>query len=262
MSKACQLFSGSSGNAIWLACDETKILVDAGVSAKRIEKALMNIGEDAASLSAIFVTHEHSDHITGVRVLASRYGIPVFSGETILLRMLVDGKLDERVMTSPVSYGMHIGGVEVLPFELSHDSVQCLGYRFNMPDGRSISVCTDTGYVTAAAKKTITGSDLVFLESNHEVRMLENGPYTYALKQRILSRKGHLSNADCAAFAAELVASGTTRLVLSHISRENNHPEIARQTTLCALTEAGFTEGEDFRLRVSPIENTERPIRL
>ena len=262
MSKACQLFSGSSGNSILIASGETKLLVDAGVSAKRIENALFNIGESAGELSAIFVTHEHSDHISGIKVLAARHGIPVFSSETILMKMVVDGKINEKIMTQPISENMVLGGIEIIPFELSHDSVQCFGYRFNLPDSRSVSVCTDTGYVPLSAKKVIPGSDLVFLESNHEVTMLENGPYPYILKQRILSRKGHLSNADCAAFAAELVGSGTTRLVLSHLSRENNFPDIARQTTLSALTEAGFTENRDFRLRVAPVENNERPMKL
>ncbi|MBQ9227191.1 MAG: MBL fold metallo-hydrolase [Eubacterium sp.] len=262
MSKACQLFSGSSGNSIWIASGETKILVDAGVSAKRIEQALMNLGESAGELSAILVTHEHADHISGVRVLASRYGIPVLADSNVLLKMYEDGKLNDKVITAPIEATMSLDGVEIKPFALSHDSVACYGYRFNLPDGRSVAVCTDTGYITAAAKDALTGCDLVFLESNHEVMMLENGPYPYLLKQRILSRKGHLSNSDCAAYATELVSAGTTRLVLSHLSRENNFPEIARQTTVAALTAAGFKENTDYRLRVSAPENRERPILL
>ena len=262
MAKVCQLFSGSSGNSIWIASSNTKILVDAGVSAKRIEKALMQIGESGSELSAVFVTHEHADHISGVRVLAARYGIPVFAEENVLLKMYNDGKLSEKVLTAPIAEPIELNGIEVQPFALSHDSTACYGYRFDLPDGRSVAVCTDTGYVTAAAKKTLPGTDLVFLESNHEVMMLENGPYPYYLKQRILSKQGHLSNADCAAFATELIQSGTTRLVLSHLSRENNFPDVARQTTLTALTEAGFRENEDFRLKVAPVENCERAMIL
>ncbi len=262
MAKVCQLFSGSSGNCIWLASGNTKILVDAGVSAKRIEQALMNIGESGNELSAIFVTHEHTDHISGVRVLAARYGIPVFADEAVLLKMHCEGKLSDKVITAPIQAEMEWNGIDILPFPLSHDSVACYGYRFNLPDGRSIAVCTDTGYVTPAAKKALPGTDFVFLESNHEVMMLENGPYPYPLKQRILSKQGHLSNDACAAFAAELVHSGTTRLMLSHLSKENNYPDVARQTTLTALTEAGFCENEDFRLKVATIENQERAIIL
>ena len=262
MSKACQLFSGSSGNSIFIANGDTKFLVDAGVSAKRLEQGLSAIGESAEALSAIFVTHEHTDHIKGLRVLASRHHIPVFSSDKIIGKMFAEGKIDGKVHTESTAENMELDGVEIVPFELSHDSVQCFGYRFNLPDGRSISVCTDTGYVTPAAKAAVPGSDLVFLESNHEITMLENGPYPYLLKQRILSRKGHLSNAECAEFACRLIESGTTRLVLSHLSRDNNFPDIARQTTLAALNMKGYREDYDYRLRVSAPENKDRAIRL
>lgn len=262
MAKACQLFSGSSGNSIFISAENTKLLVDAGVSAKRIEEGLKNIGESADKLSAIFITHEHGDHVNGLRVLASRYGIPVFTSEKIMQRLYRDERVSEKVPTEYISDNMEIGGIEVIPFANSHDSVECYGYRFNLPGGRSVSVCTDTGYITPAAKKTVTGSDLVYLESNHEIMMLQNGPYNYMLKQRILSRVGHLSNDDCAEFAKTLIKSGTTRLVLAHLSRENNHPEIARQAALSALTAEGFEEGRDYRLAVSAPVNDTHPILL
>ena len=262
MSKACQLFSGSSGNSIYISSRETKILVDAGVSAKRICMALNNIGEDAQKISAIFITHEHSDHINGVRVLASKYNIPVFAHRAVIDSMVNTGIVNEKIKAFEISDNMEIGGVEVLPFELSHDSVECNGYRFNTPDGRAISVCTDTGIVTKQAQDTVSGSDLVFLESNHETNMHMNGGSTYYLQKRILSDYGHLSNEACSQFAVDLINSGTTRLVLSHLSRENNHPDIAKQTTASALSLAGFDENKDYRLRVSSPENCERPIVL
>ncbi len=261
MAKACQLFSGSSGNSIFIADGETKILVDAGVTAKRLEGALASIGENANDLTAVFITHEHSDHIKGLRVFAARHHLPVIAEEQVLIRLLTDGHITEQQAVT-AERDMELGGLAVLPFENSHDSVACLGYRFNLSDGKSISVCTDTGYITPDAELTVPGSDLVFLESNHEIRMLQNGPYPYLLKQRILSRVGHLSNDDCARFAAALVDSGTTRLVLSHLSRENNFPDIARQTTLAALNTAGFREDYDFRLKVAAPENREKPIIL
>ncbi|MBQ7202440.1 MAG: MBL fold metallo-hydrolase [Eubacterium sp.] len=261
MAKVCQLFSGSSGNSIFVSSADTKVLIDAGVSAKRIENALLSIGEDAGELDAIFVTHEHSDHISGVRVLASRYGIPVFAKGSVLEAMINNGCVTEKVNAKVIDGNMELGGIEVVPFENSHDSAACLGYRLNLRD-RSVAVCTDTGYITEAARNTLNGTDLVFLESNHEITMLQNGPYPYYLKQRILSKVGHLSNVACSEFAAELVKSGTTRLVLAHLSRENNHPDIARQTTLGELTAQGFKEDYDFLLRVSPPENCERAIVL
>ena len=262
MAKACQLFSGSSGNSIFISNAETKILVDAGVSAKRIEEGLAAIGEDASSLSAIFITHEHFDHISGLRVLASRHRIPVFAEESVMERLYQDGRVNEKIPTEILDGNAEIGGVEIIPFELSHDSASCTGYRFNLPSGKSVSVCTDTGYITPAAESTLIGSDLVYLESNHEITILQNGGYPYMLKKRILSEHGHLSNAACAEFAEKLVKNGTTRLVLAHLSRENNTSDIARQTTLSSLVTAGFEEERDFRLKVSAPINSERPIIL
>ena len=262
MSKACQLFSGSKGNSIFVSCSTGKFLVDVGVSAKRTEKALDEIGVSPSELCGIFVTHEHSDHIGGLRVFATRYNLDVYAHPDVIAAMRNTKKIDDKVKTRKITSPLELSGVRIIPFENSHDSVACLGYRFNMSDGRSICVCTDTGCVTDDAREKMRGCDLAFLESNHEVTMLQNGTYTYQLKQRILSDTGHLSNASCAEYACELVKGGTTRIVLSHLSRENNTPDIAYQTTLCALREHGFEENKDFRLSVSPQENHERPIVL
>lgn len=262
MSKACQLFSGSKGNSIYLSCSTGKFLIDVGVSAKRIEKALDEIGVSPSELCGIFVTHEHTDHISGLRVFASRYNLDVYAHPDVITAMRNTKKIDDKVKTREITSPLELSGVKIIPFENSHDSVACLGYRFDMSDGRSICVCTDTGYVTDDAREKMRGCDLAFLESNHEVTMLQNGTYTYQLKQRILSPTGHLSNFACAAYACELVRGGTTRIVLSHLSRENNMPDIAYQTTLCALRQEGFKENKDFRLSVSPQENHERPIVL
>ena len=260
MAKLCQLFSGSSGNAIFISDGNTKFLVDTGVTAKRLDIALNYIGEEPNELDAIFITHEHFDHVKGMRVFASRHNIPVFSGKRIIERLYSDDRVNEKITVNEICENMEIGGAEIIPFELSHDSVECYGYRFNLPKGRSVSVCTDTGIVTSEAKRVIPESDFVFLEANHEVMMLENGPYPYMLKQRILSRIGHLSNEACAEFAGELVKSGTRWLNLSHLSRENNVPEIAKQTVISSLLGDGLQEGYDYKLSVSPQENEGRAI--
>lgn len=262
MSKACQLFSGSKGNSVYVACSTGKFLVDVGVSAKRLENALGEIGVSPSELCGIFVTHEHTDHISGLRVFASRYNLDVYAHPDVITAMRNTKKIDDKVKTREITSPLELSGVKIIPFENSHDSVACLGYRFDMSDGRSICICTDTGYVTDDAREKMRGCDLAFLESNHEVTMLQNGTYTYQLKQRILSNSGHLSNDSCAEYACELVRGGTTRIVLSHLSRENNMPDIAYQTTLCALRQEGFKENKDFRLSVSPQENHERPIVL
>lgn len=255
MSKVCQLFSGSSGNSILISSRGHHILVDIGVSAKRCEKALLDVGVAPESIDAVFVTHEHNDHSKGVRVFSSRHKTPVFAAEACLEDMMASGVLDEKVMADAIDYHMELYGMEVMTFKQSHDSVDCLGYRFNLADGRSVSVCTDTGYITDNAKEILPGTDLIFIESNHEISMVETGPYPYPLKKRILGAKGHLSNFACGEYAKELAQSGTTRFVLSHLSRENNMPHIARQTVVASLNEIGLEEDKDFRLYVSAQEN-------
>ena len=262
MAKVCQLFSGSSGNSIFISSKGTKILVDAGVSSKKLCQGLSDIGESAEELSAIFITHEHTDHVGGLRVFASKHNIPVFAAQDVIGEMEIKGIINDKIEISPIENNMELGGVEILPFKLSHDSVSCHGYRFNISGGRSIGICTDTGYVTEEAKKTLCGCSLVFLESNHEITLLQNGGYPYQTKQRILSDVGHLSNAASSEFAKELAKSGTTRFVLSHLSRDNNTPDIARQSAVSALFEEGFEEDSHYRLYVSAPVNCERAITL
>ncbi len=262
MSKVCQLFSGSSGNSIFISSGGCNILVDIGVSAKKCENALHNIGVDPSDIDAIFVTHEHTDHSSGVRVFSTRYDIPVFAAENCIEDMLRTGVLEDKTDIRVIENCVDMGSIGAVAFHQSHDSADCLGYRFNLPDGRVVSVCTDTGYITDEAKKYIKGTDLIFIESNHEISMVNTGPYPYYLKKRILGLQGHLSNFACGEYIKELAQSGTTRFVLSHLSRENNMPDIARQTAIAALSEIGMREDADFRLYVSSPENKGRAIVL
>lgn len=262
MSKVCQLFSGSSGNSILISSSGHNFLVDIGVSAKRCENALLEIGVEPSSVEGIFVTHEHSDHTSGIRVFSSRYKIPVFATKACIDEMDNKNILTSGVEAREIDFHTDFSSSEIICFKQSHDSVDCVGYRFNLPDGRSVCVCTDTGYITEEARNACKGCDLIFVESNHEVSMVETGPYPYVLKQRVLGSKGHLSNFACGEFIKELAQEGTTRFVLSHLSRENNMPHIARQTALAALDEIGLKEDRDFRLYVSPQVNSDRSIIL
>lgn len=220
------------------------------------------MGIDPRDINGIFITHEHCDHTNGVRVFASRNKTPVFACAACMDEMLGKGLVTEDLCLNTISRHIELYGIDIQSFLQSHDSVECLGYRFSLPNGKSASVCTDTGYITDNAKEICRGSDLIFIESNHETSMVEAGSYPYPLKQRILGERGHLSNFACSEYIKELAQQGTTRFVLSHLSRENNTPDIARQTALSALYEVGLQENVDFRLYVSSSETTSQVIAL
>lgn len=263
MAKFCPLFSSSSGNSVYIGSGESGVLIDAGVSAKKIHTALHSIGVNPETLNAIFITHEHSDHISGLRVFASKYHIKVYATEGTLKALEQLGTLRGDFNTEIINPdGNDAGALFVKAFKTSHDAVQSCGYTVDTPDGRKISVATDLGVMTDTVRNAISGSDLIMLESNHDVKMLENGPYPYPLKKRILGEKGHLSNDVCAEEAVKFVDSGTTRLILGHLSKKNNFPELAYQTTYSALSEAGAAEDTDYILKVAKPEWKGRAIML
>ena len=259
MARFCSLFSYSSGNATYIGSGRTGILIDAGVSAKRIRTALQDRDIDPGSIRAIFVTHEHADHIKGIRVLQSQLGVPVYATAGTLRGMDDCGALDSRFPQTvlPVGGEVAIGDLLVRAFPTPHDSNESCGFTVELPDERKAAVATDIGHMTNEVMNGILGCDLVMLESNHDIGMLQNGPYPYFLKRRILSDVGHLCNDACADVAVRLVEHGTTRLFLGHLSAENNLPQLAYQTTLSALQLAGAALGKDYTLQVNPRENDE-----
>ena len=252
MSQFCPLFSSSSGNCTYISCSDGSILIDAGVSAKRICEALNGIGADISSVKAVFVTHEHSDHISGLRVLASRYKIPVFTSAGTL------SYLEEKCMANSSyrayaigSDGIEIAGMHVRPICTSHDTRESVCYTVTLPHGRKAAVVTDLGCMNSQILDSIRGCNLVMLESNHDVRMLQSGKYPYYLKRRILSDRGHLSNDACASALTELIQTGSTQFILGHLSRENNIPQLAFETSFAALSETGAELGKDYLLKVA-----------
>ena len=252
MAKFCSLYSSSSGNCTYIGSSHGGILIDIGVSAKRTEEALSGIGVDPSSIHAIFVTHEHSDHIKGIKVFAARHKIPVYASAGTLAGMEKLGAVDSRVITDIVpSSGIDAAGMFIRPFHTPHDSNESTGFGIITPDSKRISVATDIGTVTDTVMEAIYGSDLILLESNHDTGMLQNGPYPFFLKERILSNHGHLSNEKCAETAVKLLESGTTRFVLGHLSKENNIPSLAFETTKSAMTMAGAKENADYLLSVA-----------
>lgn len=258
MARFCPLFSGSSGNCTYAATGEGGILIDAGVSARRIERALREREIDPHSIRAVFVTHEHSDHISGLRVLCKRYGYPVYATAGTLAAMEEMGALepDARCAVLPRE-GIAAAGMLVTAFSTPHDSRESCGYILQTGDGRRIAVATDIGRMTGEIMHELCRCDLVQIESNHDVRMLQCGPYPYALKQRILGERGHLSNEACGEALPALARGGVTQFVLAHLSRENNTPQLAYLTAKTALAQQGFSENRDFRLWVAAPESSE-----
>jgi phosphoribosyl 1,2-cyclic phosphodiesterase len=253
MARFCSLFSSSSGNCSYAGTADGGILIDVGVSAKRTAETLDCIGVDIGSVGAIFVTHEHTDHIQGIRVLASKHNIPVYASAGTLEALADNGTLNGKFPADVIpDKGIEVNGMFIRPFHTPHDSRESLGFTVEMPDGNRLAIATDIGTITDEVLSNITCCQLVMLESNHDVRMLQNNPnYTYALKRRILSDRGHLSNEMCAKTAADLIESGTTRLILGHLSKENNMPELAYQSTYSTLCARGMEEGSDYILRVA-----------
>ena len=252
MAKFCSLFSSSRGNCTYIGDGRTGILIDCGASAKRVRETLRTVGAEPSSIAAILITHEHVDHVSGLRVFASASGIPVYATVGTLCALERDGVLCGKFPADALpAKGAEIGGMFVQSFPLSHDAAQPVGYRVTTADGKRIAVATDTGVVTESVLSGVTGSDLVLLESNHDIGMLQNGAYPYAVKRRILSDRGHLCNDACAEAAVSLLDSGTTHFWLGHLSAENNMPQLAYQTTLSEMQMIGATEGVDYTLAVA-----------
>ncbi len=249
--------SGSSGNSGFYVCGETVILIDLGVSVRRITAALRRYGFEISDLAGVLVTHEHHDHIKGLATFARRHKAPIYASRGAAEAMIrkvpaVEGLL--RPFWGGETFS--VGGLQVESFLTPHDSPESVGYVIR-GDGKSFGYATDLGFMPSAVRAKLTGCDAVVLESNHDLTMLENGPYPYILKQRVAGPRGHLSNVDCAACAMELVKTGTKTLILAHLSGENNTPEIARQETENALSSLG-----GCTVVVAPRDEMEEPVWL
>lgn len=251
MIKFCSLYSGSSGNSLFLGVGNTRLLIDAGLSAKRIIEALVSIGEKPEGLSAILITHEHIDHIKGAGILSRKYNIPIYANENTWAVM--------GPMLGPVSLGnmaylstgkeFEIGDILINTFPTPHDASESVGYNF-YAEGKKITVATDIGHINLDLLYYLESSDLLLLESNHDVEMLKIGPYPWNLKKRIAGDHGHLSNESAGKVIAYMAEKGTKRFLLGHLSRENNFPELAYQTVCNALNEKKMCVGDDVMLEV------------
>ena len=222
--------SGSSGNCVFVSSGDTSLLVDAGVSMRVISKALAELGSDLSQIDALLVTHEHSDHIKALPMLASHYGFPIYMPSGCLHGLPADM---DRSSVRPMPNGgftLNVGDIKVTAFPTPHDSIASVGYVFEMC-GRRFGLATDMGMPTKNVAEALCGCESVIIEANYEKTMLENGPYPDFLKQRIASNRGHLENTDCAKMIAYLALEGSTgSFMLAHLSDKNNTPERALET--------------------------------
>jgi phosphoribosyl 1,2-cyclic phosphodiesterase len=236
--KFCVLASGSSGNAALLATENTRLLVDAGLSMRELGKRLAGVGEELARIDAIILTHEHSDHASGIPVLARRLRKPIFL--TRLTVPAIDwGEGEPRLMPFQAGASFHVGDIEVQSFSIPHDAIDPVGFRFEA-EGVSIGLVTDLGYIPESIKYHLRRTDLLMIEANHDLDMLKVGPYPWSVKQRVMSRVGHLSNLMMSDYLMQDLDSSTANLVLGHISEHNNHPEIVRLMAAQALEQRGL----------------------
>ncbi len=225
--RICIFASSSEGNCLLVSHENTNILIDAGISARRIASALTQAGVSTESIGGVLITHEHSDHIMGLKTLLKKNYIPLYAPHTVANRLI--GMLPEAAVCMhiiPVGDEFSIGGVCVRAFHTSHDTDESVGYRLSST-GASFAVATDTGCVTEEISSALSGVNTVLIEANHDEQRLLDGPYPVFLKKRILSDRGHLSNTHCAELAKLLAESGTRRIVLGHLSRTNNTPALA-----------------------------------
>lgn len=238
--KICSLYSGSRGNAVFMECGGAKLLIDAGKSVRALKNALAEIGESVSELDAILITHEHCDHVSALESLHEEKGIPIHApgGCAEKLATLPSPYIQTNLVCHTPLFSVEINGTKITSFPTSHDSACSVGYRIEWEENgemRRVGYATDLGYVSDDVMTGLSHCEAVVLEANHDVEMLMNGPYPYHLKQRILSRRGHLCNADAALLCVKLAEMGTKHILLAHISDKNNHPAIAYDEVFSAV---------------------------
>ena len=245
--------SGSSGNATFITDDDTAILIDSGTAGSYMESCLKRLGADGTQLSGIFLTHAHNDHIAAAGILARKFQLPLYAtAETFAAGSRQLGALEpHQLHIITAGEDIKIGALTIHAFAIPHDIDGAVSYTVADKDSK-FGIATDSGYVTEEMLKNLIGCDTVIVESNHDVEMLQKGPYPYPLKMRILGNGGHLSNNDCGKLCVKLAQNGTRAFWLGHLSDKNNLPHLAYQCVSHALEENGFAVGTDVALNVIP----------
>lgn len=249
----CSLCSSSKGNATYIGSQQTGILIDAGLSLRQFSRSLAFSEIEPNAVKAIFITHEHSDHIKGLTSIAKFLQVPIYASRETLEYLVQKDVIPPGSTICEINRKQAcIGGVQVKAFSTPHDSAHSLGYRLTFEEGgKTACICTDLGHVTDEVFANLKGSDFVLLESNYDPAMLQAGPYPWFLKERIASEQGHLSNKDCGRTLLSLFHEGTTKFLLGHLSEQNNRPELAYASALEQLAKTGAVPGEDYILSVA-----------
>lgn len=246
MAQFTTLYSGSSGNCGLVQSGGQYLLIDIGKSCRITETALKELGLSVMDCQGILITHEHADHVAGLKVFLRHHSLPVYGGAATLDHLEEKGILPPAIEAIALEGRTEdVGGFQVSAFPTSHD-VPCCGYRIRSPEGSVMTIATDLGVLTPIVRQNLEGADLVALEANYDPFSLRNGPYPYYLKTRIESQRGHLSNPDCAYTVMELVRKGCKKIALCHLSQENNTPQMALSAVHSALLGAGVQPGPDL----------------
>lgn len=244
------LCSSSSGNATYLGSPLSGILFDAGIGIRNFAKSLHWAGLPPSAVKAIFITHEHSDHVKGLSVISTRYRLPVYGSKGTISALLEQGRLLPEQEIHIVNDPIEVEGYLITPFHTSHDCKESLGFRVETPTHEQIGICTDLGVVDEKVQNALLGCDFVMLESNYDESMLMYGSYPFFLKRRIASEKGHLSNEQCAQAIGRLIEGNTRRFVLAHLSEQNNRPEVALAHSKNYLAQKEMRLGRDYLIDV------------
>ncbi len=254
MARFCTLFSGSTGNSTYIGTAKRGVLVDVGASGSAILSAIAQQGVSEQSISAVLITHEHIDHIKGLSPILRKLKVPLIASPDTIKALEQRDKIPAGASVIEITdNSLQIADIKINRFPISHDCAGASGYTLFLTDDTKIAVCTDTGIITDEIRANLRGSDLCLIESNHDLRMLKNGPYPPELKIRIMSDLGHLSNNACAAELPGLLNSGTKRFVLGHLSRHNNMPNLVKSAAKNAFADIAAKENEDYILTVASV---------
>ena len=264
--RLCSIASGSSGNCIYVGSEATHLLVDVGISGKRTELGLNSLGLSARDLDGILITHEHADHINGLGVIARKYGVPIYATPGTIEAILTGGgvgKIDSSLFHEvKEDVKLTIKDLTVNPMRISHDAAQPVAYRISYGN-KKVGICTDLGVYNDYTVECLKGMDAVLLEANHDVNMLQVGPYPYYLKQRILGDRGHLSNENSGRLLSRILQDGMQNIILGHLSKENNLPELAYEAVRMEITMGDNPyNANDFRIQVAARDEVSQVVNI